>query len=87
MLVKLFGSVSRARILTLLFSYAGRTFYQREVMFETGLTLFPVQRELKNLVDLGIVKKRETRNKVYYEINTLSPLFRPLSKIYGLISE
>jgi len=38
-------------------------------MFETGLTLHPAQRELKNLYDLGIIQKRETLNKVYYEID------------------
>ena len=79
--VKLFGSVSRARILELLLSNSGRTFYQREIMFETGLSLQPTQRELANLLDLGIVKKRETRDRVYYEINTLSPFFKPLCEI------
>ena len=71
-LTKLFGSVSRARILELLLPHSGRTFYQREIMFETALSLQPTQRELANLLDLGIVKKRETRDRVYYEINTLS---------------
>ena len=80
-MTKLFGSVSRARILELLLSNFGRTFYQREIMFETGLSLQPTQRELANLIDLGIVKKRETRDRVYYEINTLSPFFKPLCEI------
>jgi predicted transcriptional regulator len=80
-LTRLFGSVSRARILQFLLSHAGRAFYQREIMFETGLTLHPTQRELKNLNDLGIIKKRETMEKVYYEIDTLSPFFKPLCEI------
>jgi len=80
-LAKLFGSVSRARIIELLVSHAGRAFYQREIMFETGLSLHPTQRELENLVDLEIVKKRETNDRVYYEINTHSPLFKPLREI------
>ena len=81
---KLFGSGSRARILELLLSNSGRTFYQREIMFETGLSLQPAQRELANLLDLGIIKKRETPDRVYYEINTQSPFFEPLSKICEL---
>ena len=85
--VKLFGSVSRARILELLLPNSGRTFYQREIMFETGLSLQPTQRELANLLDLGIVKKRETRNRVYYEINTLSPFFKPLCEICEFTKE
>jgi len=80
-LTKLFGSVSRARIIELLFSQAGRTFYQREIMYETGLSLHPTQRELKNLIDLGIVKKWMTPNRVYYEIDTHSHFFKPLCEI------
>ncbi len=55
--------------------------YQREIMYETGLSLHPTQRELENLLDLGIVKKRETRNRVYYEVDAHSPFFKPLSEI------
>jgi hypothetical protein len=80
-LSRLFGSVSRARILQFLLSHAGSAFYQREIMFETGLTLHPAQRELKNLYDLGIIKRRETVDKVYYEIDPLSPFFKPLREI------
>ena len=50
-------------------------------MFETGLTLHPAQRELKNLFDLGIIKRRETLDKVYYEIDPHSPFFKPLCEI------
>jgi len=80
-LTRLFGSTSRARILHFLLSHAGRAFYQREIMFETGLNLHPAQRELKNLYDLGIIKRRETLNKVYYEIDPLSRFFKPLCEI------
>ncbi|MFB3885554.1 MAG: hypothetical protein ACE144_10025 [Thermodesulfobacteriota bacterium] len=80
-LIKLFGSVSRARIIELLVSQAGRAFYQREIMLETGLSLHPTQRELENLIDLKIVKRRETKDRVYYEIDARSPFFKPLCEI------
>jgi len=63
---KLFGSVTRARILCLLYTFPGQSFYQREIMYETGLSLKTVQRELTNLVDLGIVKKHEMNARFYY---------------------
>jgi|MudIll2142460700_1097286.scaffolds.fasta_scaffold05803_4 predicted transcriptional regulator len=85
--VKLFGSISRARILALLISRAGQQLYQREIMYEIGFPLQPVQRELQNLLDLGIIKKVSTLNRVYYEINTGSPLFKPLREICGLTIE
>ena len=84
-LSRLFGSVSRARILEFLVSQTGRAFYQREIMYETGLTLHPAQRELKNLFDLGIVKRRETADKVYYEIDPIGPFFKPLCEICGSV--
>jgi len=63
MTVKLFGSTSRPRILSLLLSHPQQTFYQREIMYETGLSLQTVQRELENLGRLGILKKRETKGE------------------------
>jgi predicted transcriptional regulator len=84
MTVKLFGSTSRARILSLLLSHPQQTFYQREIMYETGLSLQAVQRELENLIHLGILRKTETKARVYYQINTTSTWFRPLKEICGL---
>ena len=83
-LVKLFGSVSRARILNFLYAFEGQSFYQREIMYETGLALRAVQRELENLASLGMVKIQRTRNRVYYEVNRNSPFFKPFKEICGL---
>jgi hypothetical protein len=54
-------------------------------MYETGLSLQAAQRELENLLHFGILKKRETRTRVYYQINTSSLLLKPLKEIYELI--
>ncbi len=81
MMVRLFGSTSRPRILGLLLSRSQQAFYQREIMYETGLSLQTVQRELENLIRLGILKKRETKARVYYQVNSASPWFRPLKEI------
>jgi predicted transcriptional regulator len=86
-LVRLFGSISRVRILALMIGSPGRRLYQREIMYEVGFPLQPVQRELRNLVALGILKRIETRNRVYYEIDVSSPLYEPLKEICGVISE
>jgi predicted DNA-binding transcriptional regulator len=81
MLAKLFGSTSRPRILNLLLSHPQQTFYQREIMHETGLSLQTAQRELENLIRLGILIKRETKARVYYQVNSTSPWFKPLREI------
>jgi len=84
MMAKLFGSRSRPRILNLLLSRPRQTFYQREIMYETGLSLQTVQRELENLFRLGILKKRETKARLYYQVNLTSPWFNPLREICRL---
>jgi predicted transcriptional regulator len=83
-MVRLFGSTSRPRILNLLLSRPQQVFYQREIMYETGLSLQAVQRELENLFSLGIIKKRETNARVYYQVDRASPWFGPLKEIYEL---
>ena len=84
-LTKLFGSTSRSRILILIFENIGQSFYQREIMHQTGLSLQAVQRELSNLVEVGIIQKRETNVRVYYEVNRSSPLFTPFKDILKVI--
>ena len=83
MLVRLFGSTSRPRILGLLIKHPEQAFYQREIVYVTGLSLQAVQRELKNLLQLGVLKKREEKAKVYYQIDSSSPWFNPLKAIYA----
>ena len=87
MMAKLFGSTSRPRILSLLLSRPRQTFYQREIMYETGLSLQTVQRELENLFRLGILKKRETKARIYYQVNSTSRWFGPLREICELAEE
>jgi hypothetical protein len=86
-LVRLFGSISRARILGFLHAFPGQSFYQREIMFETGLALRAVQRELGNLTVLGIVRTQKTQNRVYYELNQGSAFFKPLGEILRSASQ
>lgn len=48
-LYRLLGSLTRVRILLFLLEHKDQRAYQREIMFETDLSLNPVQRELANL--------------------------------------
>ena len=60
-LVKLFGSTSRARILDFLCRHSGESYYQREIMHETGLSLQAVQRELGILAELEMSERGRTK--------------------------
>ena len=83
-MTKLFGSTSRPRILDLLLSHPQQIFYPREIIYKTGLSLQAVQRELGNFLCLGILKRRETKARIYYQIDMTSPWFKPLRGIFEL---
>ena len=68
-LIKLFGSTSRARILDFLCRHSGRSFYQRKVMYETGLSFQTVQGKLSYLAESEIFKEKENKARVYYEVD------------------
>lgn len=56
---QLFGSKTRVRLLTLFLENADRSFYVRELTRRIDAQLNSVRRELKNLVDIGIVLEVE----------------------------
>ncbi len=56
---QLFGSKTRARLLSLFFENPERAFYVRELTRRIDAQLNSVRRELKNLVDLGMVLEVE----------------------------
>lgn len=91
---QLFGSKTRARLLTLFLENADRAFYVRELTRRIDAQLNSVRRELKNLVDVGIVLEVEGKilasetsdeepeskgeKKKFYRANTEFPLFEDL---------
>jgi len=78
--LRLFGRTRQA-VLGLLYAHPDREFYQQEVTRAAGVNLSAVQRELRNLVQAGVVTRREDGNRVYYQANRASPLFPDLQGI------
>ena len=58
-LEQLFGSRTRARLLGLFLENSEKAYYVRDLARRVDAQLNAVRRELKNLVDLGIVKEGE----------------------------
>ncbi|MCJ7515566.1 MAG: nucleotidyltransferase domain-containing protein [Dehalococcoidia bacterium] len=77
----LFGKARRA-ILSLLYGHAEEAFYLRQIARTTGIGLGPVQRELKQLTDAGIIQRTVRGKQVYYQANVSCPIFAELK---GLI--
>lgn len=82
-LEKLFGSKTRAKLLSLFFSNQNKSYYVREISRVIEEQINSVRRELANLSSLGLVKIENYENKVYYSANTKHPFARPMSQIFS----
>lgn len=94
---QLFGSRTRARLLTLFLENSDRAFYVRELTRRIDAQLNAVRRELKNLVDVGVVLEVEGKiipteakddepgvkgeKKKFYRANIEFPLFEDLRAV------
>jgi len=74
-------SKARQAILSLLYSHVDEAFYLRQIARTTGIGLGPVQRELKQLADAGIITREVQGRQVYYRANEECPIFNDLKSI------
>ncbi len=82
-LEKLFGSKTRAKLLTLFFENPEKSFYVREMTRVIDEQINSVRRELLNLESIGVIKNETFDNKVYYSANAKHPFCRPLIDIFS----
>jgi Fe2+ or Zn2+ uptake regulation protein len=82
-LEKLFGSKTRAKLLSLFFSNPSKSYYVREITRVIEEQINSVRRELNNLNTLGLVKIENYENKVYYSANMKHPFARPMAQIFS----
>jgi len=73
-------SKARSEILSLLYADPEKELYLREIVRITGLGVGPVQRELSNLVGLGLVGRRKSGHQVYFKA-CQNPIFDELRSI------
>jgi len=76
----LFGSVRR-EVLALLYGRPDERFYLREIVRALGAGFGAVQRELKQLVDAGLVEREARGHQVYFSVNRSAPIFPELQAI------
>ncbi|MCQ2571346.1 MAG: hypothetical protein MJ154_03845 [Candidatus Saccharibacteria bacterium] len=82
-LEKLFGSKTRAKLLSLFFENTEKSYYVREITRVIEEQINSVRRELTNLSDLGLIKAENYENKVYYSANMKHPFARPMTEIFA----
>src|SRR5215467_8056890 len=76
----LFGH-TRGAVLSVLYGHVGEVFYLRQLARLTDITLGPVQRELRQLVDAGLVTKKTIGTQTFYTANQESPVFAEIKSL------
>lgn len=74
-------SQSRAEILRLLFTGERKWLHLREIERLSSLTLRPLQRELNQLVKIGLLQSRKDGNRRQFAALTEHPLYQPLCQL------
>jgi len=82
MLKSLFGSEARVRVLALFMLHPASEFYLREIAQRTGLPVRAVERTVKTLTEIGLLKREKRGNSVYFSVNRDFPIFPELKAIF-----
>ena len=75
MLEKIIGSQSRADIFSQLFTKGAPAFYLRKLAREAGFSAPVIHRELRNLLELDLVRQNTDGNRINFSANRAHPLF------------
>lgn len=90
MLSELFTSDSRAEIMRILFDGEGKEHYLREMEKLTHIQINSLQKEVKHLSKIDLIKARKDGNRIYYKANTENPIYADLvsivEKTVGVVS-
>jgi predicted nucleotidyltransferase len=78
---KLIPSSARVKVLKLLLLNEGKRYYQREIADLTGLPVRAVQRESAMMTDIGLLRRTEDGNRVYFQAESACPIFPELKRI------
>jgi hypothetical protein len=78
MLNNLFISEVRVNILKLLLLNPKRGFHIRAIVRQVGAEINAVRRELDNLFEINLVTRRQSSNKIFYQIETSHPFYSDL---------
>jgi len=76
----LFGR-TRGAVLGTLYGHIGESFYLRQLARLTDKSLGPVQREIRQLVESGLVTKKNVGARTLYSANQESPVFAEIKSL------
>ena len=82
MLIPLFGSIARIKVLALFMLNPASEFYLREISQRTGLPVRAVERTTKALLEIGLLRRESRGNNVYFSVNRKFPILPELKAIF-----
>ena len=89
MLAEILSSRIRVEIFRLLFGSDNASLHMRDIERKSGFAIGTVQRELRKLVKLDLIKKTKDGNRTYYQANKENPIYQDIfnivQKTVGLI--
>jgi len=80
-LVLLFGSKTRADVITLFIMHPDESFYVRQIAGLLHQSTTPVVRELARLEQMGLLTSENRANAKYFSMNRQSPIFSELQSL------
>jgi DNA-binding transcriptional ArsR family regulator len=78
MLKDLFVSEVRVNVLKTLLPHPDRSLHVRAIVRRVGTEINAVRRELERLENIGLLKKRQSSNRLYYTVDTSSMYYTDL---------
>ena len=81
MLDKLITSSARVKVIKLLLLNEDQRYYQREIAELAGLPVRAVQREGAKLAEIGLLRRIEDGNRIYFQANPACSIFPELKRI------
>jgi predicted nucleotidyltransferase len=81
MLAELMTSDSRAEIMRILFNGTGEEHYLREMEKMSHIKVNSLQKEVKHLESIDLIKSRKDGNRIYYRANKDHPIYTELVSI------
>jgi DNA-binding HxlR family transcriptional regulator len=81
MLEKIFGSISRSKIVKFFCTHNEERHYMRELARSLDIKINALSRELDNLEEIGFLKADIKNNRKYYSVNNEFPLLQELRSL------
>jgi len=76
----LFPKTKRS-LLALMFLHPDERYYIRQIEKLTGVSQGALQRELKSMVEMGILRAEKSGHQTFYSVNKLNPIYKELHSI------